>query len=169
MEPDYADLAARTGLSEPALRALYEALQRGRGTQAQFNHPELGGMGQWMRGGMVMIGDMFNSALAAKVANACSLLADTAASTPPPGVPFREAERWWPAELGDPSSSAAQNRFAYAFFPSAGRLAVRTDDGTINLYDVSGLGVQGMGAQSGTLVVQTASGPRTLETLPRVE
>ena len=30
---------------------------------AQFNHPELGGMGQWLRTGMVMIGDMFDTSL----------------------------------------------------------------------------------------------------------
>lgn len=166
-EPDFTDLSARTGLSEAALRALYEALRRGRGSQAQFNHPELGGMGQWMRGGMVMIGDMFNSALAAKVASACDLLAETA-SAPPPPFSFPETERWWPAELGDPSSSAAQNHVAYALFPAAGRLAVRSDDGTVTLYDVSGLAVRGVGAQNGEFVVQTATGTHPLDALKRL-
>src|SRR5438045_372673 len=104
-EPDFADLAARTGLSEPALRVLWEALRRGRGAQAQFDHPELGGMGQWQRGGMIMIGDMFNSALAARVAAACALLAEPAATGAPSG------SDWWPMELGTPSSTAAQDRF----------------------------------------------------------
>jgi uncharacterized repeat protein (TIGR03803 family) len=27
---------------------------------AQFSHPEFGGSGQWMRGGMIMVSDMFN-------------------------------------------------------------------------------------------------------------
>lgn len=167
-EPDYQALSARTGLSEAALRVLYEALQRGRGAQAQFNHPELGGMGQWMWGGMIMIGDMFNSALSAKVAHACSLLADAAAAVPAPVFLAMESDRWWPAELGDPSSSAVQNGFAYALFPVAGRLAVRTEDGRIAVYDISGMAVHGVGAQSGTLVVQTASGPRSLESLRRL-
>ena len=61
-----------------------------------------------------------------------------------------------------------QNGFAYALFPAAGRLAVRTEDGQIAVYDVAGLGVQGMGVQSGTLVVRTASGPRSLESLRRL-
>jgi hypothetical protein len=34
---------------------------------AQFSHPEFGGSGQWMRGGMSMIGDMFNSGLKSRV------------------------------------------------------------------------------------------------------
>jgi hypothetical protein len=42
------------------------ALQRSGGGQAQFGHPDLGGMGQWMPG-MLMIGDMFNSGLKARV------------------------------------------------------------------------------------------------------
>ena len=65
--------ARRHGLSEGAVEALWDALVRGRG-QAQFSHPDLGGMGQWS-GGMLQIGDMFNAALKAKVAAACADLA----------------------------------------------------------------------------------------------
>ena len=43
------------------------ALQRGWGSMAQFNHPEFGGYGQWMRGGMTMVGDMFNASLRNRV------------------------------------------------------------------------------------------------------
>lgn len=68
--------ARRHGLSEGAIDVLWDALVRGRG-QAQFSHPELGGMGQWS-GGMLQIGDMFNMGLKAKVAAAC---ADLAAQT----------------------------------------------------------------------------------------
>jgi hypothetical protein len=35
----------------------------GRGAMAQFNPPELGGDGQWMRFGMAMVGDRFNLTL----------------------------------------------------------------------------------------------------------
>ena len=68
--------ARRHGLSEGAIDVLWDALVRGCG-QAQFSHPELGGMGQWS-GGMLQIGDMFNVGLKAKVAAAC---ADLAAQT----------------------------------------------------------------------------------------
>ena len=42
-----ADIASRNGLSLDAALALLGALQAGNGNQAQFNHPDLGGMGQW--------------------------------------------------------------------------------------------------------------------------
>ena len=74
-----AEAARRHGLSDGAVRALAEALTSGRG-QAQFSHPELGGMGQWS-GGMVQIGDMFNHGLKAKVAAACADLAEALAGS----------------------------------------------------------------------------------------
>ncbi|MEQ1672138.1 MAG: SHOCT domain-containing protein, partial [Hyphomicrobium sp.] len=43
------------------------AVSAGYGSQAQFNHYEFGGMGQWSSGGMVMIGDMFNNNLKGRV------------------------------------------------------------------------------------------------------
>jgi len=52
----------------------WDALARGNGSMAQFNHPELGGNGQWMPG-MIMIGEMFNHALKAKVNALCTELA----------------------------------------------------------------------------------------------
>jgi hypothetical protein len=47
-----ADLSARYGVSTDAVRAMLEAVRLGNGTRAQFSHPELGGRGQWMAGGM---------------------------------------------------------------------------------------------------------------------
>ena len=69
------EVAARHGVSPAAAETLLVALVAGGGTQAQFNVPELGGMGQWSRGGMVMVGDMFNNALKARVDALCSELA----------------------------------------------------------------------------------------------
>jgi hypothetical protein len=164
-EPDFPALAAQTGFSEAALRVLYEALRRGRGTQAQFDHPEFGGMGQWMRGGMTMVGDMFNSPLAARVAAACALLAEESAASPEPWT--ASTSEWWPGSLGTPSSAAEQNGWAYALFPAASRLAVRAN-GVVTLYDLSGVEPRGLGMQSGVLVVYTPAGPRPLESFPRV-
>jgi hypothetical protein len=56
------DVARRHGVGSDAVAALLRALALGNGAQAQFNHPALGGMGQWFQGGMIMIGDMFNQA-----------------------------------------------------------------------------------------------------------
>jgi len=69
------DVAQRHGVSTDAVLALLLALAAGHGTAAQFNHPELGGMGQWSQGGMLMIGDMFNNALKYKVDQLCTELA----------------------------------------------------------------------------------------------
>ena len=45
-----ADLASRHEVSAEAVRMLLDAMVAGAGSQAQFNHPDLGGMGQWSRG-----------------------------------------------------------------------------------------------------------------------
>src|SRR5919198_973577 len=68
------ELAQRYGVSTDAVLTLLYALVHGNGTMAQFNHRELGGQGQWMRGGMVMVGDMFNQALKATVDGLCTEL-----------------------------------------------------------------------------------------------
>ena len=62
------ELADRHGVSREAAATLLQAMAAGGGNQAQFNHAELGGLGQWSRGGMLMIGDMFNHGLKARVA-----------------------------------------------------------------------------------------------------
>lgn len=68
------DLAQRYGVSVDAVVTLLHSLAAGGGTMAQFSHPDLGGMGQWSQGGMIMVGDMFNNALKAKVDGLCSEL-----------------------------------------------------------------------------------------------
>jgi hypothetical protein len=54
----------------------------GRSAMAQFNHPEFAGSGQWMRGGMLMLGDMFNHALKARVDGLCHAIAAQLANQP---------------------------------------------------------------------------------------
>jgi hypothetical protein len=65
------DVARRYGLSEDTVITMLYAVMNGGGTMAQFNCPELGGSGQWMQGGMTMVGDMFNYNLKATVDNLC--------------------------------------------------------------------------------------------------
>jgi hypothetical protein len=76
------DLAQRYGFSQEAVLHLTFALLKGRGCMAQFNHPELAGSGQWMNGGMMMLGDMFNNGLKARVDGVCRELAAAIASQP---------------------------------------------------------------------------------------
>ena len=74
------DVAARHGFSPDAVTHVLVSLSQGGGSQAQFNHWELGGMGQWSMGGMTMIGDMFNNGLKARVDGLCSELSNTLAA-----------------------------------------------------------------------------------------
>ncbi|WP_437606418.1 SHOCT domain-containing protein [Sorangium sp. So ce834] len=90
-----ADLSQRYFVSTDAVMTLLQALVNGNGTMAQFYHPELGGAGQWMQGGMTMIGDMFNSALKAKVEGLCAELSNLLASQP-----FASAPAGYPAQGG---------------------------------------------------------------------
>ncbi len=61
------DVARRHGFSSDAVSSMLVAVSAGYGNQAQFNHPEFGGMGQWSSGGMIMIGDMFNNHLKGRI------------------------------------------------------------------------------------------------------
>ncbi len=80
------ELAQRYGVSTDAVMTLLEALVNSNGTMAQFNHRELGGGGQWMLGGMTMVGDMFNHSLKSKVDGLCSELSQLLPQQP--FVPF---------------------------------------------------------------------------------
>ncbi|WP_426955777.1 SHOCT domain-containing protein [Muricoccus radiodurans] len=154
------DIAARHGVSPDAALTLLRALEAGGGAMAQFHHPELGGMGQWSRGGMVMVGDMFNQALKARVNALCTelsaLLQEDAATraagpgSPPAGAPTPSSHRgWWPEELGQPSSSGGQNNAHYAYFPASRRLAIR-QDGRVSLYDTGEHRIGGVSQQQGS-------------------
>src|ERR1700733_9452577 len=76
------DLAQRHGFSPDAVAIMLDAVINGNGGMAQFNHPEFGGSGQWMRGGMTMIGDMFNNSLKGRVDALCFELSGLIASQP---------------------------------------------------------------------------------------
>ena len=76
------DLAQRHGFSPEAVSSMLEAVIAGQGGMAQFDHPEFGGSGQWMRGGMIMLSDMFNSYLKGRVDGLCNDLAVLVANQP---------------------------------------------------------------------------------------
>ena len=164
-------IASMTGFSEGAVRAMVEALRAGGGTMAQFDHPELGGFGQWSSGGMLMIGDMFNNSLKGRVAH----LADMASAALYEGrLPVRQNQGqgqgmgmgqvqsqgmggmgfgfggggWWPDELGQPSSSGSQNGVRYAVFPGTRRLALDTGSG-VRVYDTGDHQIGGVSQQQG--------------------
>ncbi|MCB4771826.1 SHOCT domain-containing protein [Ancylobacter sp. Lp-2] len=139
-------IAEANGVSTDAARTLLDAIRAGGGSMAQFSHPELGGMGQWSFGGMLMIGDMFNNGLKAKVDRLCHELADLAATLPPPVM--GGGYRWWPDGLGNPSTAGAQNDMRYAFFPSDRRLVI-SQHGVVTVFDTGEHMISGVSQQQG--------------------
>ncbi|XYD06572.1 SHOCT domain-containing protein [Methylobacterium sp. NMS12] len=164
-------VADRHGVGLDAVRHLIRALERGHGTMAQFDHPDLGGMGQWFAGGMVMVGRMFDDALKARVDALCTELAGAL-----PAGGFSEAApaarrgggEWWPAGLGDPASTGAQNGLRYAYFPDRRRLAVDAGSG-IALYDTGEHRITGVSQANGSLGFTGPAGAVALDRLRRIE
>jgi hypothetical protein len=149
------EIAGRYGLSREAVLAMLFAVHAGGGTMAQFSIPELGGSGQWMRGGMTMVGDMFDNALKARVDALCSELAQLLTTTTVFPASAAGAVRgftsanWWPAELGVPSATGAQNEARYAVFPATRRLAIQIS-GVTKVFDTGEHRIVGVQQQQGT-------------------
>ena len=76
------DIAQRHGFSVDATLSMLDSVINGNGNQAQFSHPEFSGSGQWMRGGMTMVSDMFNNYLKGRVDGLCSELSNLVLSQP---------------------------------------------------------------------------------------
>ena len=161
------DLAQRYGVSTDAAITMLYAVMNGNGTMAQFSHPELGGSGQWMQGGMTMVGDMFNYGLKAKVDGLCVEISTQLMNQPayflPPQSQFQSsnngqgvslfvsaaaAGQWWPSDLGSPSSTGGQNNVRYAVFPGSRRLVVDIG-GHVTVYDTLDNQIGGVSQQQG--------------------
>jgi hypothetical protein len=172
------DLAQRHGFSQDAVTHMMFAMLNGNGSMAQFNHPEFAGSGQWMRGGMLMIGDMFNNSLKGRVDSLCQDISGILANQPgllqsgsfqsqsqsgsgqqhqAAGTPMGQSslfvpdpeDLWWPQDLGNPSATGSQNNVRYAYFSNARRLAVKTG-GEVWVYDTQDHHIGGFSQQQGT-------------------
>ncbi len=163
------DVAQRYNLSQEAVICMLSAVNNGGGRMAQFNCQELGGSGQWMQGGMTMVGDMFNYGLKNTVNNLCSELSNALANTQMfPVVPAgsKNSNQWWPADLGRPFSSGAQNNIRYAVFPN--RLAIELN-GQVTVYDTLDNNIGGVSQQQGgdtSLTFSSQYGTIAVNTLP---
>ena len=163
------DVARRYNLSVDAVVHMLVAVNNGGGSMAQFNCPELGGGGQWMRGGMTMVGDMFNNGLKNTVDNLCNELANILANNQvfpviPAGTPG--SSQWWPMDLGSPFSSGSQNNIRYAVFPQ--RLAVELN-GQVTVYDTLDHNIGGVSQQQGgdtSLTFSSQYGTVAVSSLP---
>ncbi|MGZ4971062.1 MAG: SHOCT domain-containing protein [Methylobacter sp.] len=76
------NIAQRYHFSPDAVFSMLQSVINGNGSMAQFNHPEFGGSGQWMKGGMIMLGDMFNNGLKNSVSGLCQELSNLIANQP---------------------------------------------------------------------------------------
>ncbi|MDB4974598.1 MAG: hypothetical protein JWN48_2939 [Myxococcaceae bacterium] len=168
-------IAQRYGVSTDAASSMLDSLVRGGGSMAQFSIPELGGSGQWMRGGMTMVGDMFNHGLKSLVDGLCNDLARLLESNPFEPAPTQQGSSsqpqgsyqsqsqgsgsgalawaplggsWWPSELGQPSTSGSQNDMRYAYFPAPRRLAIE-QNGNVTIYDTLNHDIGGVSQQQG--------------------
>ncbi|MGO2356393.1 MAG: SHOCT domain-containing protein [Marinomonas foliarum] len=164
-------LSRRYNLSFDAVVHMLIAVNNGNGSMAQFNCPELGGGGQWMRGGMTMVGDMFNYGLKSTVDNLCNELANGLANMQvfmPLPKGSKSSNQWWPGDLGQPFSSGAQNSTRYAIFPN--RLAVEVN-GNVTVYDTLDNNIGGISQQQGgnsSLTFSSQYGTIAVNTLPIV-
>lgn len=158
--------AARYGVSEQAAEEMLHAVVRGNGTMAQFNIPELGGSGQWLAGGMTMVGDMFNHGLQATVSGLAGDLSQAMSQAQlvqrPKAGDMSAMHGWWPEELGVPSSTGGQNDISYAVFPGTRRLAIRFAD-RLHLFDtgdhmIGGVSQSQSGVGLSTLSFQSQNG-----------
>jgi hypothetical protein len=154
------------------------AVYNGNGSMAQFSHPEFSGSGQWMRGGMTMVSDLFNNQLKYRVDNLCNDIANELANyqQTPFGGSFQSQSQsgmhsqsqaagaigssnslfapdptanWWPSHLGAPSALGSQDNIRYAYFPLSRRLAVNTG-GQIWIYDTLEHQIGGFSQQQGS-------------------
>jgi hypothetical protein len=191
------DASHRHAISKDAVRSLLEALVASGGGMAQFNHPDLGGMGQWSAGGMIMIGDMFNNDLKSRIGAICAELSDiightdlvlnrprssqwqsqgNAGSTPLPRNLFVSGDGrlgggdWWRSDLGVPGSTGTQNNLRYAYFPDRRRLALDVN-GEVSIHDTGEHMITGFAQQQSgdqSLTFTSQHGVVRLDSLPRI-
>lgn len=170
------EIAQRHGFSTDAATVMLSSLVAGHGRQAQFDHPEFGGMGQWSGGGMLMIGAMFDTGLKARVDGLIGDLAGLAGSVAQDRPPAAQgggaaSPSGWPQDLGTPSSSGSQNGMDYAVFPDTRRLALRRG-GQVSVYDTGDHRIGGVSQQQGGghgLHLSSQHGPVSLESLTPVD
>jgi hypothetical protein len=121
---------------------------------------------------MLMIGDMFNDRLKARVAALCIDVADALGEDPVlEETDERSTSHWWPTNFGVPSTVGSQNAMRYAFFPSSKRLVI-DDNGKMSTYDTGDHVIVGVGQQQShaqSIVFSTVKGTLDLGSLARIE
>ncbi|WP_405605071.1 SHOCT domain-containing protein [Polaribacter sp. Asnod1-A03] len=171
------NVANRYGISSNAVTDLTHCLMNSNGSMAQFNIPELGGGGQWMLGGMTMVGDMFNNQLKYTVDGLCNDLSNLIQQgaiqyKPLPQLKNQQggfSTNWW-GDLGFPNSTGSQNGTSYAIFNNINRLAIQ-ENGKVTIFDTLDNNIGGVGQQQGgnySVTFTSQYGTVNLNSLPIV-
>jgi hypothetical protein len=87
-----------------------------------------------------------------------------------PMKPISGGEKWWPADLGQPSSSGSQNAVRYAFFPEKRRLLIERD-GNLTTYDAGDHRISGVSQHQShghSLAFTSQHGPVNLGELKQI-
>jgi hypothetical protein len=188
------DLSIRHGFSPDAIEHMLVSVINGNGQMAQFSHPEFAGYGQWMRGGMIMLGDMFNNHLKGRVDSLCCEISNLITSQPDFFMAASSQsqsqgngssstlngssswfvpdpnQNWWPQDLGSPAALGSQNDTRYAYFPNSRRLAVKTGS-SVWVYDTLNHQIGGFSQQQGSgsgIIFTSQMGTVVLSSLPVV-
>jgi hypothetical protein len=191
------DVSRRNSLSEEAVSVLLKALESSGYTMAQFDHPELGGMGQWS-GGMTMIGDFSNSEVKGRVDRACRELAEglknsssaegeknesgsassdifdstvSGSAKVSGNRPESKHRNWWPEDFGAIASSGSQNGCDYAYSRGTNRLAIRQGS-QVTIYHTGNHEIYGVAQQQGnssSVEFQSQLGTITARELNKIE
>ena len=192
-----AAISTSTGFSGEAVTQMFEAMTRGNGTMAQFDHPEFGGHGQWMKGGMTMVAVMGDEQMKDRINALCAALSSAMSHSPagskgdskgdqvqhqmqtdheaaphadaPTGTASKSVN-WWPASLSSPYSTGAQNETRYAYFSAQHRLAIQTG-GKVTVYDTLDHEIGGFSQQqsrTGSMSFSSNKGAIDVRQLPVV-
>jgi hypothetical protein len=187
------ECARKYGFSAEAGQSMFWSVLAGNGAMAQFQHPEFGGPGQWMRGGMLMISDMFNHALKSRIDGLCNELTSLVAAQAELVVNQAQqqsqsgassgtsrwgsslfvagtADDWWGPNFGTPCSVGVQNHTRYAWFREAQRLAISIQ-GEVTIYDTLDHQISGFAqqqSQGASLTFTSQHGLVLVSSLPLV-
>ena len=159
----YAVLAEAFDVSEDTVAILAETILRGRGEQARFNIPELGGQGIWKLGQDAVIGNGFNEELNHQATELCNaiqeaLMSEANRST----LEFQrvtdthdmmpasiEPANWWPDEFGEADAYGDTDTLRYAYFAAHDRLLVQTNQ-RLRVFDTTGFQVRSIASVGGS-------------------
>ncbi|GAB3672314.1 SHOCT domain-containing protein [Salinisphaera aquimarina] len=200
-QPHIDALAERYHFGTAAVTHLLTAVADGQTQMAEFDHPEFGGPGMWMAGGMLMLSRPNDHQLKARVEGLCEALgallraesglvedasirrssvasvsqhqsqrSSTGGAHSGQGATATSSN--WPAALGTPNITGAQNGLRYAWSAETARLAI--DDGrTTTLYDTADHRITGISQQQsndrGSLTLTSQHGPVVLSALRRID